>query len=79
MPTYEYTCKTCGKNFEVLIKSAEKSNVSCPICKGKDLQEIYGFNTIKSSNMGDAACSFKADSPCSPGAGMPCSACKAVS
>ena len=50
MPTYEYTCKSCGANFEVFIKSSEKGSVSCPGCEGKELREIYKINTTRSSS-----------------------------
>ncbi|NLZ93403.1 MAG: zinc ribbon domain-containing protein [Firmicutes bacterium] len=49
MPTYEYRCKNCSHRFEVLIPSAEKNQVVCPECKSSQLQEIYGFNTARSS------------------------------
>ena len=35
MPTYEYECKKCGKNFDVFQSITEDPIKSCPQCKGK--------------------------------------------
>jgi putative FmdB family regulatory protein len=42
MPVYEYTCRICGNRFEVLTAAADKDKVRCPVCRGKDLGEVYG-------------------------------------
>ena len=55
MPTYEYACKSCGARFEIFIKSADKSKVTCPDCASGQLQEIYSLNTKKSSSA-DSSC-----------------------
>jgi putative FmdB family regulatory protein len=35
MPTYEYQCRKCRKNFEVLQKISESPLEKCPTCGGK--------------------------------------------
>jgi putative FmdB family regulatory protein len=35
MPIFEYACKECGHNFEVLVFGSEKA--ACPKCKSKSL------------------------------------------
>ncbi len=32
MPLYGYRCESCGESFEVLQKSADADNPSCPGC-----------------------------------------------
>lgn len=32
MPIYEYTCKSCGKNFETMQKISEPPVAPCPKC-----------------------------------------------
>ncbi len=32
MPIYEYSCKKCGTNFEVLIRSKKDFPEKCPKC-----------------------------------------------
>lgn len=42
MPTYEYTCKKCGKKFsEVLrISEHEKKKVRCPKCQSVAVAQV---------------------------------------
>jgi putative FmdB family regulatory protein len=42
MPTYEFTCKKCKKNFEIFTSISQKTQVTCPECGGKDIQEVFG-------------------------------------
>ena len=35
MPTYEYECLKCGKNFEVFQKITDKPLKKCPACEGE--------------------------------------------
>ena len=36
MPLYEYACKSCASQFEVLVRASETPE--CPSCHGKDLE-----------------------------------------
>ena len=40
MPTYDYECKKCKKQFEIQRGFHEEGDVSCPECGGKG-QRIY--------------------------------------
>jgi putative FmdB family regulatory protein len=55
MPTYEYRCQKCKKNFTVMIslKDYEAGKVKCPKCKSKKnlTQQITHFMT-KTSRKG---------------------------
>lgn len=35
MPLYEYRCKSCRKNLEILQKTGEGAKKKCPECGGK--------------------------------------------
>jgi putative FmdB family regulatory protein len=51
MPTYEFHCDKCKKNFSIVISISdyEKKKFSCPACKGKKLtQRISSFQTVTS-------------------------------
>jgi putative FmdB family regulatory protein len=37
MPIFEYVCKDCGKNFELLVRQATK--IECPSCNGNKLEK----------------------------------------
>ncbi|HOJ36821.1 MAG TPA: zinc ribbon domain-containing protein [Ignavibacteriales bacterium] len=39
MPTYEYHCKTCNKNFEVFQKISDNPISTCPDC-GSPVKKI---------------------------------------
>ncbi len=46
MPIYEYKCKVCGKEFEVLVLS-DKEPVHCPACGSKEVERmISAFSTM---------------------------------
>ncbi|MCG8563680.1 MAG: zinc ribbon domain-containing protein [Desulfobacterales bacterium] len=70
MPIYEYTCKSCGKEFETLVMGSDKP--ACPGCESLELERLIskcgfvskGFGpdgettiTASSSNSGCAGCS----------------------
>jgi putative FmdB family regulatory protein len=49
MPTYDYSCLSCGKKFsaKMTIGDHDKRKASCPKCGGKKLQQqIAGFLAI---------------------------------
>jgi putative FmdB family regulatory protein len=36
MPLFEYACKSCASQFEVLVRAGEAPE--CPSCRGRDLE-----------------------------------------
>ena len=51
MPLFEFSCLDCGIEFESLIlKHSEISEVTCPSCSGKRLEEkVSSFASISKS------------------------------
>jgi len=48
VPTYEFRCEDCKKDFTVVMSMAErdKGKVSCPVCKKRKVkQQISTFQT----------------------------------
>lgn len=41
MPTYEYQCKDCGNDLEVVQSFSDDALTECPTCGGK-LKKIFG-------------------------------------
>ena len=39
MPIYEYTCKGCQNDFEVLVRGGEPA--TCPSCGGRKLEKRF--------------------------------------
>jgi putative FmdB family regulatory protein len=65
MPLYEYTCRECGRRFEVLQRvGADSAGVTCPACGATHVAKQ--FSTFASSGTGT-------------GGGMPCGAPSASS
>jgi putative FmdB family regulatory protein len=49
MPTYEFVCEQCKKQFSLLMKVSDyqKKKFSCPKCKSKRVkQQLTSFQTI---------------------------------
>jgi putative FmdB family regulatory protein len=42
MPTYEFRCRNCGKEFSAAahVKDLEQRAITCPNCGKNDLQEL---------------------------------------
>lgn len=40
MPTYQYTCTSCGENLEVVQSFSDASLTECPECKGA-LRKVF--------------------------------------
>ncbi|WP_173202024.1 FmdB family zinc ribbon protein [Geobacter sp. SVR] len=43
MPTYDYRCQQCGRNFSVTMHIAEhdQQRMTCPDCKGVSIVQQY--------------------------------------
>jgi putative FmdB family regulatory protein len=54
MPIYEYGCRGCGRDFEVLVQGSQKP--SCPDCGGKRLdKKLSVFAVTSGSESGSKA------------------------
>jgi putative FmdB family regulatory protein len=72
MPIFEYLCKDCGKNFELLVRGS--TVIACPSCDGKKLEKqlsvfaaASGGGGVSRSEMPVAGCGSCGD-PRGPGA-----------
>lgn len=53
MPIYEYSCRSCGHQFETLILRGETPG--CPSCKSEDLEKLLSLPAIKSETTHELA------------------------
>ena len=52
MPIYEFTCKSCGNDFEALVR---KNEPKCPKCGKADLERKLSLPAVKSESTHDKA------------------------
>jgi len=52
MPTYEYRCHKCKKQFEIFLSydQYEKASIACPHCGSTDVQRLIGKIRIAKSD-----------------------------
>jgi putative FmdB family regulatory protein len=68
MPLYEYTCRNCGRRFEVLQRvGAGADGLSCPACGGANV--VKQFSTFASANAAGSSMPCGAPSAASCGSG----------
>jgi putative FmdB family regulatory protein len=42
MPTYEYRCKNCGHEFDIVQSFTDDSLTECPSCHEQALKKVFG-------------------------------------
>ena len=41
MPIYEFKCRYCNDDFEILVLNAQSDEqITCPLCHGSDLERV---------------------------------------
>ena len=58
MPIYEYSCKSCGHQFEELVRGDEKP--ACPACGKKQLERQWSVPAAHAANNA-SGCPAKSD------------------
>jgi len=44
MPLYEYRCRDCGEEFEVLVGTSGSGTVECPACGGTSAEKLMSLS-----------------------------------
>ena len=52
MPIYDYACRTCGQQFELIV--LKTTVVECPACHGQELEQLISTFAVSSENIRDA-------------------------
>ena len=47
MPLYDYACRACGHEFEVLVRGTDAPS-GCPECKSQDLERLLSTFAMSS-------------------------------
>ncbi len=70
MPIYEYTCKTCGNDFEKLLPMSSMNEPSpCPRCDSESIRRLSVFAAFSSSDGGAPSAIAGAGGGCCGGGG----------
>ncbi len=48
MPIYEYECRGCGRQFELLVRTGDTP--ACPSCSGQDLQRLLSHTSVSTEH-----------------------------
>jgi putative FmdB family regulatory protein len=72
MPIYEFECKKCKKQFELIVFSGDIPE--CPYCKNKDITKR--ISTFNAHNVGPGPASSKSGESCNTCISKNCSTCK---
>jgi putative FmdB family regulatory protein len=54
MPTYEYRCNGCNREFEIFQKMADPDLVHCDECGEDKLEKLISWTTLRNGNSADA-------------------------
>ncbi|OGQ98502.1 MAG: FmdB family transcriptional regulator [Deltaproteobacteria bacterium RIFOXYD12_FULL_57_12] len=73
MPLYDYVCRACGKEFELLVLGGETP--ACPACQSKDLAKQMSVCAHRSKGGSTAGGSSGAGSGCAGCSSSNCSSC----
>ena len=55
MPIYDYHCRTCGAEFETLVRPQDKTTPRCPSCSGEDLERLLSGFAVSTAEKTAAA------------------------
>jgi putative FmdB family regulatory protein len=54
MPIYDFHCRTCGHEFEALVRSQDPA-AECPSCHGQDLERLLSGFAVSTAEKTQAA------------------------
>ena len=72
MPIYEYVCKDCGQESELLVRSSEEV-AACPSCGSTSMKKEFSTFAVSmasgasKSACTDGSCALPSSSPCASG------------
>jgi putative FmdB family regulatory protein len=55
MPLYDFQCRTCGHEFEALVRPQDQAPTTCPACQGVDLERLIASFAVSTAEKTAAA------------------------
>lgn len=74
MPIYEYLCRKCEEEFEILVMRSDEE-ITCPKCEGGNVERLLSVAAFKA---GGKFKSSGSDDGCSGCAASSCSGCSSA-
>ena len=59
MPLYDFRCRSCGHEFEALVRPVDTVTPVCPSCAGRDLEKLLSGFAVSSAEKTQAAAAKK--------------------
>jgi putative FmdB family regulatory protein len=59
MPLYDFKCRSCGHEFEALVRPVDTDAPVCPACKSRDLEKLLSAFAVSSAELTQAAAAKK--------------------
>ena len=59
MPLFDFRCRSCGHEFEALVRPQDVAAPSCPSCKSADLERLLPTFSVSSAEKTRAAADKK--------------------
>ena len=50
VPLYDFHCRSCGHEFEALVRPHDTGGPICPSCRGSDLERLLSTFAVSSSD-----------------------------
>jgi putative FmdB family regulatory protein len=55
MPLYDYRCRVCRHEFEVLVRPSDAGAPTCPMCRAVDVERLLSTFAVSSAEKTRAA------------------------
>ncbi|MCX8052331.1 MAG: zinc ribbon domain-containing protein [Armatimonadetes bacterium] len=72
MPIYEYYCKHCDRQFELLTTISRADQVLCPICGSSEVKRLISMFSARSSGSNGSSSSLSGCAGCMSGSCKSC-------
>lgn len=59
MPLYDFHCRSCGHEFEALVRPVDTGAPACPSCASRDLEKLLSGFAVSSAEKTRAAANRK--------------------
>lgn len=59
MPLYDFQCRSCGHEFEALVRRADTDAPACPSCGSLELEKLLSAFAVSSAEITQAAATRK--------------------